>query len=144
MKNSNTKERMNSAARAQWALTLIRLMLGIIFLAHGSQKVFGLFGGSGLTAFVTWAKTLGVPPLLGYLAAIGEFVAGALLLLGIYAELGALLGLALMVGALYLVHAPKGFFIQHGGYEYVLTLMVSLSALIIAGPGNATLAKFRR
>ncbi len=135
---------MNNANRAQLSLTLIRIMLGIVFVAHGGQKVLGLFGGSGLQGFVSWAGTLGIPTYLAYAAAFAEFIGGILLLLGIYAELGALLALGVMVGAVYFVHLPHGFFIQNGGYEYVLSLIVSSLAILIGGSGRCTLVRLRR
>lgn len=135
---------MNNAKTAQYGLTLIRVMLGIVFIAHGAQKVFGSFGGSGLPKFISWVGTMGVPPFLGYAAAFAELIGGSMLLLGIYAELGALLVAAVMIGALYLVHLPHGFFIQHNGYEYVLTLIVNSLAIIIAGPGCFALLPMKR
>ena len=87
---------MNGSSRAQWALTITRIMLGIIFVAHGAQKVLGVLGGPGLAGFVAWTTKLGVPFYLGYLAAFAEFLGGILLLLGIYAELGALMCIPLI------------------------------------------------
>ncbi len=135
---------MNTTDRTQLALALIRTMIGIVFCAHGAQKVLGLFGGPGLKGFVSWASTVGVPSYLGYMAAFAEFSGGILLLLGLYAELGALLVIAVMIGAIYFVHLPKGFFIQHGGYEYVLTLIVNALAIFIGGPGAFALRKIKR
>ncbi len=119
---------MNNASCAQWALTITRVMLGIVFIAHGSQKVLGAFGGPGLTGFVAWTSKLGIPFYLGYLAAFGEFVGGILLLLGVYTELGALMVMPVMLGAVLLVHWANGFFIQNNGFEYPLSLFVFLRA----------------
>ncbi len=135
---------MNNAKRAQLGLTLVRIMLGIVFVAHGSQKVLGLLGGPGLQGFVSWASGLGVPTYLGYAAAFAEFIGGILLLLGIYAELGALMVIGVMIGAIYFVHLPHGFFIQNGGYEYVLSLIVSSVAILIGGAGTLALFPLRR
>lgn len=74
--------------RCDHALAVIRIMLGLIFIAHGSQKVFGLFGGPGLAGFATWLGTYGLPPVLAYLAAFAEFIGGALLVTGYFAKLG--------------------------------------------------------
>lgn len=135
---------MNNSDRAQWGLFLVRIMLGIVFIGHGAQKVFGAFGGSGLESFISWVATLGVPAYLGYLAAFAELIGGTMLLLGIYAELGALMVIAVMVGALYLVHLPHGFFIQNNGYEYVLGLIVNSLAIVIGGPGAIALVPIKR
>lgn len=123
----------------QWALTLIRIFLGIVFFAHGSQKVLGWFGGHGLQPFVSWLGTLGVPAVLGYAAAFFEFVGACLLLLGAASELGAFMVGCSMIGAIYLVHADKGFFVTNSGYEYALTLLILSLAIIIGGPGKLAL-----
>ncbi len=125
--------------RCEWALTIVRIMLGIIFIAHGAQKVLGLFGGSGLQGFVQWSATLGIPSWLAYCAAISELIAGILLVLGIASEIGALLVIGIMFGAIYFVHLKNGFFTQNGGYEYALSLLVFASAVLIGGPGKAYL-----
>ena len=135
---------MNNAKQAQLALAIVRIMLGIVFVAHGGQKVLGLFGGSGLEGFISWTGSLGIPVYLGYAAAFAEFIGGLLLLLGIYAELGALLVIGVMIGAIYFVHLPHGFFIQNGGYEYVLSLIVSSVAILIGGAGTLALRPMRR
>jgi putative oxidoreductase len=122
-----------------WALFLVRVTLGSIFMLHGSQKVLGLFGGSGLEGFVKWLGGLGVPPALGYLAALAEFVGGILLFFGIAAELGALMIIPVMLGAIFIVHWGHGYFGQQGGFEYPLNLILFLCAVIIGGPGKCAL-----
>lgn len=129
----------NNPARAEWALTILRIMLGCIFIAHGGQKVLGLFGGPGLEGFVQWATSQGIPTVLAYLGAFAEFIGGLLLLSGIAAELGALLTIPVMLGAIIYVHWPHGFFIQNGGFEYVLSLIISALVIIIGGPGKLAL-----
>ncbi len=118
--------------------------MGVVFIAHGSQKVLGLFGGPGLSGFVSWIGGYGIPSYLAYLAAFAELIGGALLLLGIYAELGALMVIPVMAGALILIHKSQGFFIQNNGFEYVLCLLVILFSIILAGPGYLALIRFRR
>ena len=135
---------MNNAQRAQWSLTLIRIMLGIVFIAHGGQKVLGIFGGPGLQGFVSWAGTRGIPTYLAYAAAFTEFIGGILLLLGVYAELGALMIICVMIGAIYFVHLPHGFFIQNSGHEYVVSLIVSGLAILVGGPGACALLRLKR
>lgn len=125
--------------RCQWGLTIVRILLGFIFIMHGSQKTLGWFGGSGLEGFTGWLETQGISYYMSFTAAWFEFIGGWLLLLGIFAELGALLVIPVMAGAIYLVHAPKGFFVQHGGFEYALTLLVLAIAIIVGGPGKLAL-----
>lgn len=67
-------------SRGQWGLTIVRLMLGIIFILHGSQKVLGLFGGPGLAGFTAWLAGYGVPTFLAYLAAFAEFIGGNIII----------------------------------------------------------------
>ncbi len=117
------------------ALFILRIALGSVFVLHGMQKVFGLFGGEGLQHFVQWLATMGVPAWLGYVAAFGELVSGCMLLLGIYAQLGALIVLANMIVAIYLVHWGHGYFLQTGGLEYSLTLLLMALSILVGGPG---------
>lgn len=139
-----------SAARAEpralsavdWGLFALRLGLGIIFVAHGAQKVFGLFGGQGLAATVeSFSTNLGIPAPLGYLAAFTELFGGLAVLLGVLSRTAAL-GLAiLMVVAALKVHLPNGFFLsgpgQSGpGIEYNVALFAMAVAVMLAGPGR--------
>jgi len=122
--------------RCQWSLFLIRIMLGVIFTAHGLQKVLGLFGGPGLEGFAQWSATFGIPHWLAYLAAFSELIGGLLLLSGFAAQIGALLVIGVMIGAIVLVHLKNGFFIQNNGFEYPLSLIISALAIILGGPGT--------
>lgn len=119
----------------EWALFIIRLALGATFFLHGSQKVFGWFGGPGLEGFVNWAGTFGIPSTLAYLAAFAEFIGGCLMFAGIATEVGAILSIGVMLGAIFLIHWPK-YFVQNGGFEYPLMLIIFSIALIIGGPGK--------
>ena len=125
--------------KPQFALLLVRLLVGITFMLHGAQKVFGAFGGTGMNAFAQYTKTLGFHEFFGYLAALFEFVGGMLITFGIATEFGALLGLAVMVVAVFWVHLPNGFFVQNKGYEYALNLLILSIVLIIGGPGRMAL-----
>ena len=129
---------------AQLALTVLRIMLGAIFIAHGAQKVLGLFGGPGLTGFVSWAISIGIPTPLAYAAAFAEFIGGLLIFFGCATELGVLMTSAVMIGAIKFVHAGHGFFIQNNGYEYVLSLILIGLVLIIGGPGHFSLCNIRK
>lgn len=126
----------NLSNRCECALSIVRMMLGIIFILHGAQKVLGLFGGPGLQGFVQWSATMGIPSPLAYLAAFAELIGGLLLLFGIATEVGAVLVIGLMLGALWFVHFKNGFFIQNNGYEYALSLLVFAVAVLIGGPGK--------
>lgn len=120
-------------------LLLIRLMVGVVGLFHGSQKLFGLFGGHGIDGFAGYLGALGIPApgLSAWLAALSEFVGGALLALGIVPRLAAAPFLFAMLVAFFVAHGGK-FALQQGGGEYALTLAVVLLALIFTGPGRYT------
>ena len=118
---------------------VLRLVLGSIFIAHGGQKVLGLFGGPGLEGFAAWAATIGLPVWLAYMAAFAEFIGGILMFIGFATELGALLTIPVMVGAVALVHWHNGYFFQNGGFEYPLNLTFLAFVVIIGGPGVGAL-----
>src|SRR5579859_2105539 len=105
-------------------LLLLRLTLGIIFCLHGAQKLFGVFGGYGLSATAQFMDQLGFHPAKWWAttAALAEFVGGLLLVLGLGMPLGALLIIAVMLVAISRVHWSKGFWNSQGGYEYNLVL----------------------
>jgi putative oxidoreductase len=124
------------------ALLLVRLALAIVFIAHGGQKLFGLFGGKGLHAFTPSIVKLGLPPILATLIAIGEFFGGLGLLVGLLTRIAAIGPLVSMVGAILLVHARNGFFLP-GGMEYALVNLLLSVAILFAGPGRYSLDALR-
>ena len=120
------------ADRLSIALAIVRVMLGIVFVAHGAQKlfVFGLAGVSG--GFAQMGVPL--PGVTGPLVALVEFFGGIALIIGLLTRLAAF-GLAIdMLGAIVLVHLKGGFFMPTG-FEFALTLMAACAAVAIAGPG---------
>ena len=118
------------------ALLIIRIILGTIFIAHGSQKLFGAFGGPGLDGIV------GMLGPIGYLVAVGEFFAGVGILIGVLSRFSATVILVLMIGALVLVHGQHGFFLSNNGFEYVLALIGLSLAVILIGPGCYAFGRF--
>lgn len=116
------------------ALLLVRLLLGLVFMAHGSQKLFGAFMGPGLEA---WVQMMGP---IGYLVAIGEFFGGLCIFLGILSRFSAAAIAVIMMGAIALVHGENGFFLSANGMEYALTLLVCALVILICGPGRYALA----
>ncbi len=119
-----------------WALFCVRCAAGIIFAAHGAQKLFGAFGGSGLDPFV---RMLGP---IGYLVAIGEFFGGLGLLFGVLTRFSAASLIVIMLGAIVKVHGANGFFLgAKPGFEYNLALIGLLLPVVIAGPGNLALSR---
>jgi putative oxidoreductase len=127
------------------ALLILRLWLGLVGVLHGSQKLFGAFGGTGIPNF---AESLGkmnvpAPTAAAYAAALSEFLGGLLVGLGILPRLAAIPFLFTMVVAWATAHHFK-FFGQSGGGEYPLTLAVALLVVVIAGPGRYTLSSCLR
>jgi putative oxidoreductase len=122
-----------------WALFIIRVVIGVVFVLHGSQKVFGWFGGQGLDGFANYLSAMNVPAFLSYLAACMELFGGIMIVLGIATEIASLVLVPVMIVAVYLVHWEHGYFIQNNGYEYALNLTFFLIALIIGGPGKYAL-----
>jgi putative oxidoreductase len=132
------------------ALMMIRIPLGAIFLAHGSQKLLGLFGGHGLTAtFQTFEQKMGIPPVLTFLAIIAEFGGGIGVLLGLLTRFSAA-GIAVtMVVAMYKVTLVNGFFLniacipgRGSGIEYNLALLGMALALVLKGGGPWSVDRF--
>jgi putative oxidoreductase len=130
MSNATTVSRDRPAVDV--SLLIARVVVGVIFAAHGSQKLFGAFGGQGLEAT---AKALDMGP-LGYLVIIGEFFGGLGLIAGFLSRFSAASLIVIMVGAIAKVHGQNGFFLSDGGFEYNLTLIGLLAPILIAGPGR--------
>ncbi|ABB30436.1 DoxX family protein [Geobacter metallireducens RCH3] len=121
------------------ALLMIRIPLGAIFIAHGSQKLLGLFGGHGLTAtFATFEQKLGIPPILTLLAIIAEFGGGIGVLCGFLTRLSGFSIAATMAVAIYKVSWVNGFFLngpRGDGIEYNLALLGMALSLVLIGGG---------
>ena len=122
-----------------WMTLPLRLSLGLVFMAHGGQKLFGWLGGKGLLGTAAYFAKIGLSPglLWAALAGGGEFFGGLLVLLGLFTRLGALLIMAVMLVAMAKVH--WGAFFLPAGIEYTLTLLCSAVALLIAGGGKFSL-----
>ena len=124
--------------------TVLRLALGVVFLAHGAQKLFGVWGGDGPTGTAAFFNQLGLTP--AYLLALGvgivEFAGGLLLIAGLFTLPVSAVLAANMSVAVWKVHSANGFFLNWKnapglghGYEYNLVLFASLVALMLTGPG---------
>src|SRR3954466_1455614 len=119
------------------SLLILRLVVGGIFMIHGSQKMFGAFGGPGLKAVV---EMFGGGP-LGYLVSIGEFFGGAGLVFGFLSRFSAASLIVIMCGAIAMVHGKNGFFLDKGGFEYCLALIGLLLPILICGPGRFSIGQ---
>ncbi|HWR34837.1 MAG TPA: DoxX family protein [Clostridia bacterium] len=131
---------MNLLTRQNIGLALVRIAIGITFLAHGSQKLF-VWGVPGVAN--NFAQMgIPLPTLSAYLATAAEFGGGLFLLLGLYTRLAAIPVAFTMLVALHQVHFKGGFFLPTG-FEYVLVLLASTIALGIAGGGAFALDNLR-
>ena len=111
---------------------LFALPLGVVFVAHGAQKALGSFGGPGLEGFVQWAGNIAnsICACLCLLRLLSLSVAFALR--RHWCRIGALLILPVMLGAIWFVHLDNGFFIQNGGFEYPLTLLINCIVIFLS------------
>ncbi len=125
-----------------YGLLILRLGLGVIFAAHGAQKVFGWFGGSGLEGTVQGFVNMGSPAWMGYAVALGELLGGVGLIVGCLTRVAALGMAVIMAGGIFTVHLKNGFFMNHylvpdkgHGIEFCLALLCMGLALVLTGPG---------
>ncbi|HET6349730.1 MAG TPA: DoxX family protein [Candidatus Krumholzibacteria bacterium] len=125
-------------------LTLLRVVLGVVMMAHGSQKLLGLFGGYGYEGTIGFFHGMGISTFVGTLVIIGEFFGGLGLVTGFLTRLSAAGVAAVMAGAVYMVHFPNGFFMnwfgqQAGeGYEFHLLVLAMTVMLAVRGGGWAS------
>ena len=122
-------------------LLIARMVIGLLFAAHGAQKLFGWFGGHGLAGTGGFFESLGFRPGRFFAAAAGftEFTGGLLLALGLLGPLGPAMIIAVMIVAVATVHWQHGVFAQNGGYELPLVYGVTAAAIALIGNGAYSL-----
>ena len=130
------------ATKNSSAITLVRVVLGIVIFAHGAQKLLGWFGGygySGTMGFFT--GTIGLPYIIAFLVIMIEFFGAIALITGTLSRVAALGISAVMVGAVVTTHLQHGFFMNFGGqqagegFEYHLLVLAMAGAIMLAGGG---------
>ena len=127
--------------RAGYGLTVLRVFVGIIFAAHGSQKLFGWFGGGGLAGTAQWMESIGLTPgtLMALLSGGTEFFGGLALIVGLLARPAALgLSFTLLV-AIFSVYIHNGLFMANNGYEFALALLGGTVAVLLEGAGKLSI-----
>jgi putative oxidoreductase len=117
------------------SLLIVRVIAGVIFAVHGSQKLFGAFGGPGLAGVVSMMGPI------GYLVTIGEFFGGLGLIVGFLCRFSATSLIIIMIGAVAKVHGQHGFFLSNGGFEYNLALIGLLLPIWLVGPGRFAIGR---
>jgi putative oxidoreductase len=129
-----------------WTLAFIRIVLGVVFFAHGAQKVLGWFGGAGLKETLrTMHEFLHLPIPLAFLAVMAEFLGGVGLIVGLLSRVAAF-GICLtMLSAIAMVHGRNGLFMnwlgdrKGHGFEYHLLAIALAIAIVVRGAGAASL-----
>lgn len=128
------------ATDQSWGLLALRIPVGIIFMAHGAQKLFGWLGGYGLEGTGGFFATLGLEPgyFLALLAGSAEFFGGLALVLGFLVRPAAAALAFTMLVAIFAVHFEGGLFMANNGYEFALALLAASTALLFNGAGKAS------
>ena len=135
--NSVAVSAMPSRKPVDAALLIVRIASALVFLYHGSAILFGAFGGPAPRRF---AAGMHAPAVVGYLVGLAQFCGGLAMAAGLLVRVGAACLIVVMLGAIRLVHWPHGFNIGKGGMEFALTELLMALAILIAGPGEWSLA----
>ncbi len=125
---------------AGWGALALRIPVGIIFVAHGAQKLFSWFGGYGLEGTGQWMDSIGLSPgyLMALLAGGTEFLGGlALSIVLLVRPASAALAFAMLI-AIFSVHFQHGLFMSNNGYEFGLALLAASVSLMFSGAGHAS------
>lgn len=137
--NSQLTQRV-LATNSSWSPLALRIPVGIIFMGHGAQKLFGWFGGHGLDGTGQFMASIGLSPgyLMALLAGSAEFFGGLALVIGLLVRPAAVLTAVTMVVAIFTVHFANGLFMSNNGYEFGLALLAASVSLAISGAGRAS------
>jgi len=129
---------------AGWEALTLRIPIGIILAAHGSQKLFGWFGGYGLEGTGQWMASVGLTPgfVMALLAGSAEFFGGIALIVGLMTRPAAAVSALTLLVALFWVHWGNGFFLDSKGIEYALALLSATSTLVLMGGGRYSLDNY--
>lgn len=128
-----------STSNAGFGALALRVPVGIIFMAHGAQKLFGWFGGYGLEGTGQWMASIGLGPgvVMAFLAGSAEFFGGLFILLGLLTRPAAIALAFTMLVAIFAVHFENGLFMANNGYEFGLALLAASVSLAFSGAGKA-------
>lgn len=128
-------------SNAGFGALALRVPVGIIFMAHGAQKLFGWFGGYGLEGTGQWMASIGLGPgvLMAFLAGSAEFFGGLFILFGLLTRPAAASLAVTMLVAIFAVHFENGLFMSNNGYEFGLALLAASVSLAFSGAGKAAI-----
>jgi putative oxidoreductase len=116
---------------------ILRIALGLVFLMHGYSKIF-VQGHAGVTGFLG-GLGFPMPSVFAAILMYGEFIGGALLIVGLLTHWVAKFDIVIMLTALFLVHWKNGFMVSNGGYEFVMLMIAAAVSLMITGAGKYSL-----
>jgi putative oxidoreductase len=143
VKTMNIKNITNSIFKTEesYSALPLRLIAGILFIAHGAQKLFAWFGGYGLDGTGQWMESIGLSPgyLMALMAGSAEFFGGLLLVVGFITRPTSFVLAITMLVAIFTVHIDNGLFMSNNGYEFGLALFAISVSLIISGSGKLSL-----
>jgi putative oxidoreductase len=127
-------------------LLILRLAVGLILVGHGAQKLFGWWGGPGMTGWTGGMTRMRMRPPLAWawISALAELLGGLAVALGLLSPLGSFAVAASMLVAIALVHWKKGFWVGKGGYEFNLMILSGAAALALTGPGAYSIDELLR
>jgi putative oxidoreductase len=126
---------MSNGSNQSWGITILRVVVGIVYLAHGWQKLFGM-GFHGVAGFFGGAG-IPLPFVAAVIVTLVEFLGGIALIIGLFTRWAAALNGFDMIVAILVVHLKNGF-LKPGGFEHPLTLLAACLALVWLGPGAAS------
>jgi len=131
----------HAVTAADCGLLLLRITVGLVLAGHGCQKLFGIFGGRGLTATGKGFEALGYHPgkFFAVLGGLSEFLGGLGLALGLFTPLAAAALIAVMINAMVTVTAAHGLWAMNGGLEYSMCIAAVALAVAAVGPGRLSL-----
>jgi len=120
---------------------ILRIFVGLLLVPHGAQKLFGLFGGGGISGTAQFFENSGYTPAVFWAVVIGitEFFGGLAITLGLFTRLAALFVFVEMCVLVLNYHLPNGFFVFNGGYEYALLWGIAALYFLIRGGGRFSL-----
>ena len=139
----NIKNITSTITKTEQSLSTLplRLIAGILFTAHGGQKLFAWFGGYGLEGTGQWMESIGLAPgyLMALMAGSVEFFGGFLLLVGLFTRPTSFILAITMIVAIFTAHIDNGLFMAANGYEFALTLLAISISLMFSGSGKLSL-----
>lgn len=137
---NNITTTITQTEQSHYALPL-RLIAGLIFTAHGAQKLFAWFGGYGLEGTGQWMESIGLAPgyFMALMAGSAEFFGGLLLIAGFLTRPTGFVLAITMIIAIFSAHIDNGFFMTANGYEYALALFAISLSLVFSGAGKLSL-----